>query len=150
MKPLISIVLFALVACGCSTEPAGPTYAEAVATYQAEVALLDSLLAKRKAIEDEYFDTVEKERRSFVTNDRHGAAFDSAASRVRDMSVGGLDKILSNEESSSDVSAAFERLLARSRRSSLNQISEVDEKIAKQKKLVQAAESARNSLMPTR
>lgn len=42
MKPLLSIALFALVACGCSSKPAVPTYAEAVATYQAEVALLDS------------------------------------------------------------------------------------------------------------
>lgn len=53
MKTTLLAVTIALFACGCSSEtsqPTGPSYAEAVATYQAEVALLDSLQAKADAL----------------------------------------------------------------------------------------------------
>ena len=47
MRTLV-VVFASLLIAGCSSEPAGPTYAEAVTTYQAEVALLDRLEAKAK------------------------------------------------------------------------------------------------------
>jgi len=49
MKTNLLALSIAFFACGCSpapVQPTGPTYAEAVATYHAEVALLDSLEAK--------------------------------------------------------------------------------------------------------
>lgn len=55
------IVFASLLIAGCSSEPPaspGPTYAEAVATYQAEVALLDSLQSQLEAADAKYRDEI--------------------------------------------------------------------------------------------
>lgn len=53
MMRLFAIVVLCALIAGCSSEPSGPTYAEAVATYQAEVALLDSLRGDMARLEAE-------------------------------------------------------------------------------------------------
>lgn len=47
---LLFVIAISMLLVGCSKKPSGPSYAEAVATYQAEVALLDSLQAKVDAL----------------------------------------------------------------------------------------------------
>lgn len=69
MKRLFTTIALCALFAGCSSEPSGPTYAEAVTTYQAEVALLDRLEAKSKEaakVRDDAIAEAKKTRDGFL------------------------------------------------------------------------------------
>lgn len=145
MKTLISIALFTLVACGCSSEPAGPTYAEAVATYQAEVALLESLLAKRQEIEDEYSASVESLRKEASFNLEYEGAIRDARGKVSLMTLDQVAEILLREDTD-DVALTTEKWVAARRSRTLRQLEELEPLISRQNELVQKAKTTRDRL----
>jgi hypothetical protein len=51
---ILAIAATCLFFTGCSREPVGPTYAEATAAYQSELAILDSIQAKIDAMKLRY------------------------------------------------------------------------------------------------
>jgi hypothetical protein len=152
MKTNLLALSIALFACGCSpavVEPTGPTYAEAVATYQAEVALLDSLEAKVDAIHARH-----KERLNACRKDSIGliseSEFDSALRVVASMSPEFIAKQgqVTAKSGTGDHYEFVKQILVKYhwlRDSSLNEIAP---DIEKQKARVAAAQQARDLATP--
>jgi len=145
MKRFFATVALCVLLAGCSSEPAGPTYAEAVATYQAEVALLDSLRSEKKELEIVYQKEV-------------GKLIDICGDSI---SKGEIERVLSQAESASDqtlldtnanvpendsVFLGFKRAVARKRMSYNALVKSLDDKIAAQRARVDSAMKQRDSL----
>lgn len=141
----LAVVFASLLLAGCSSQPSGPTYAEAVATYQAEVALLDSLLEKRKAIEKQYDTEMADLLARSAFSDEYTRAILDARGKVIGMNLEQVGEMLFREEGDG-VNAETEKWVAAKRVKALRQLQEIEPQISRQHELVKKAEDVRNAM----
>ena len=146
MRSLAAIFASLLIA-GCSQQPSGPTYAEAVATYQAEVALLDSLHLEKKRLDDLY---AEKNRNvvSIAGSSVSKKDVDSILRNAEISSQRQLTAVVNDKPEKDTVESALERAVARNRVGYNSQLEVLESKIKDQFARVETARQARDSLAP--
>jgi outer membrane murein-binding lipoprotein Lpp len=144
MRTLAAVFAVALFA-GCSSEPSGPTYAEAVATYQAEVALLDSLQANLVSLEVAHQKDIAETRelcRGLVDN----SEMDSSVKLLSSASQEYLTQIVETKGDRDDSRLSFDRMVASSQRLHNLKANKIKSEIELQRKRVEAAKALRESL----
>jgi len=145
MKTLISIALFTLVACGCSSEPAGPTYAEAVATYQAEVTLLDSLQTQMDAAKAKHKSALAEIDEKFNPQFRKIRTL-SDDIELNNRTAAGGETLMRLELQKQEMEKVRSALYDDAHRAFGNETGSLVGELAEQKQRVESAKSLRDSL----
>jgi outer membrane murein-binding lipoprotein Lpp len=143
----LAVVFASLLLVGCSQKPSGPTYAEAVATYQAEVALLDSLHLEKKRLDELYAEKT-KGVVAIAGDSLSKKEIDSLLRNAEISSQRQLTAVVNEKPTEDTVESALERAIARNRVGYNSQLEVLESKIKAQLARVEAARQARDSLAP--
>jgi outer membrane murein-binding lipoprotein Lpp len=144
MRTIAAVFAVALLA-GCSSEPSGPTYAEAVATYQAEVALLDSLQVKLEALEAAHQKDI-SETRELCRGLVDKSEMDSSVKLLSSASQDYLTQVVETKGDRDDSRLSFDRMVASSQRLHNLKANEIKSEIELQRKRVESAKALRELL----
>lgn len=142
----LAVVFASLLLAGCSTEPAGQTYSEAVATYQAEVALLDSLNARMSSM----IATNEIEEKTI--NDKYDKQIKDAESFGETIATGFNDKAIAeghlakNDQHIANLRSIKQRQIAFAQQTFSEKSGPLAAEINEQKTAVEMAKKLRDSL----
>jgi outer membrane murein-binding lipoprotein Lpp len=145
----LAIVFASLLLAGCSQQPSGPTYAEAVATYQAEVALLDSLEAKLKA-EDAEHEKKMSAIRELYTKDLPAVSMSQIERDVQSLPKDDVRKLFDSVSQeafeAADQPEKFRQFCLVERHRRLVASSKIETEIAEQRLRVEKAKSLRDAM----